>query len=1143
MSFLKQVGPAFNRSPAPALPLRRRMLEVLEELYSKSRWFAPFDQYPSPKQLVVIAEEQLDLCDDKASPGFPLVWQGVSENKQVKSKKELRAQVVAKFIYLVECLRRGEKLPMCYVRIFIKPEPHKIEKIKEGRLRMIWAMPLEYQMLHRWILGPSLQSELRNFQNLPTKVGFSWLRGGAHQIYTSIDDGSDKIADGDMKGWDLSTASWTIEDERECRWRLCVNQSRPFKHALWECYETLLKSYVIFSDGTVCEQLEPGIVRSGSLITISGNSKMQIILKALYCLDRKGEYSDAKHRSIAQGDDTLGRFHGIDETDYVGWLKQHGYTMKEIRVGKMRDMTFCSHKFIEDKGWTVPVPQNWDKHVYALVFKEKSRTQYFAQQCFSLMLEYAFVPDRFYELADVVRRETPEFCYSIDYFQNLMKGFESGNEVGEFELPWTKEYCLKNLISDPLCTMLCSVLGLRLQGVRIRLVRDQERGSRLRQFLLALWLFLALLGLTVGVSQQTRKIEITDFGAPVKVFEEFVAPPLKKFIEGVDFAEDLAVGFQLAAKTNLAHAILLNEIQGARTKIGKPSYKPSPNQGKDTRKRIKIEGYEHSEGWKDREDPYKEPEMGKKQKGKGVKGAVKAIKQAAVAAAKQEIKQAVKSARSTKKVVLSRAAMKSIRNPKGIGAPEGISTNEMARYKGKELLTTLFLSGANSGSTMGKDVPGTMLYGQQLRPSELIPNARLGKLMSLYVKWRGRLRFSFESGIPEATNAGDMLFVHEPNPLEVIPTQFAPPVGGALSNYDSHSYKQFIPMAKKKGDGTTFPGLHCSSAAAKGTQGGWFLIDNENTAPLLDSSMGWILIFVQNAHNILGANAALPTATYPIGNLFIEYDIMVQSASDNGSTSSGGYSYYSAQGVATQRYDCPGDPSSNSFFAMGNNAQNRWNVISNQNGVIMNCRLSSNGVSEQWQFPEAGVYMVSIFNAPGGDADFGSTYTGYNRAFALSGTASILESKSVGADAATSAATTSCATSAELTISIDNPQTDLVQVAWTTGTGGTITASASFVTYLKVVALPPDTVSKFRKKRAEEKKELDLLTSMRPKLEQMFELWREERKEDRQERKVDLSGKLTQDDLDSWDEPEFKQKEPPTPPQKSLVVKVPSRKA
>lgn len=1040
-------------------------------LYSKARWFAPFDRVPKDGALRTLANQQLDLCVDQASPGYPYVWQGVSLNKDIKGSLELREMVVQRYIRLMECVRDGKALPKPVVRIFVKPEPHKIEKIQKGNLRLIWALPIEYQMLHRTFFGPSLAAELRNYRDTPTKVGMSWLYGGAHVIYHSIDDGSAKIADEDKKGWDISASASEIGTDRDVRWRLCLNPNEVFKFGFDQCYETLLSSYLIFSDGTVLEQVEPGIVRSGSLITISGNSRMQVILKVMYCEEHCGGYDDGKHRAIAIGDDTLARFHGIDEKHYVEWLASRGYKCKQIEIGPMKERSFCSHKFVKHGSTVVPVPTNWEKHRYSLSIKERSRHSYLAEQLFSLMLEYCFVPEVFKELQETLSSIKPEFAYSAAYFQNMMVGYESGAPISTAGLICTKEFALRYLSADPDCEALCQVLGLRKHGVkpldptpRVRQfdfsrvrhhhhfggtlivekkVPDKEQEGYLWALIVLLFstsfYLLLRLQFTLPVAASASLI----VRVSVQAFEEKTVSLI-----GSDFIPNKQVRQYAALRTAknfvdaafpIAHLNRSSDQNIRKRGMSKPhnikiSALTGPRPTKGTTVVVST-------------SPQKKGGAKRMNGAKGHKGGRMAFLQA-------------------NKFNMDRAT-----------------------FGGRDLIQKIVLSGT-AGAQSGKDVAGTLLYSTQIRPAQMIPNVRLGRLMSLFDKFKiKRMRFVFKSSIPSATNAGTMLFVHEPNPNEPLPAQFAAPTAGTLSNYDSHSVKALVPMAKIPDDfkGERNDNLDVATRFAVGPSGGFFLNDPTNSATLVESSSGQFAIFVQDAHNILGSSGTLPTVDYEIGSLFVEYEIEVEVAADNNNLA-GGYTYATAiqPSGGSNLYVNTGHEASTSFSQAGGilikpgSSGTNWSVgplATAQNGVQLNVQWD--GTNEWWGFSESGVYLAVLMNQGTAPTDFGTSLSGFASGWAhkniIGSAGSVLHAHSVNSTSAS--ASSGYGPAALGVLDVEDPLLDYFTPGlWTTGTGGSSAPTGAGLWELRVVSLPPQAVQLFRaakKLRLREEKEFD----------------------------------------------------------------------
>jgi len=1047
-------------------------LDTVEGLYTKGRWFALFDVFPTDKQCRELCLDLLLQIDPKSSPGYPYIWQGVTSNQQVIDSDSLTEQVCAEFIYLMGFLRRGEQLPPPTVRLFVKPEPHKIEKIREGRLRLIWAMPLAYQLIHRYFFGPSLAAELANFEDIPTKVGMAWVRGGAHRIFKSLDDGSDEIADVDKRSWDLSVPAWLIWLDYECRWRLCLNPNPIWEHCLKACYQSLLVSRVIFSDGTILVQDVglPGIVRSGSMITISGNSRMQVILKVLFCVEEHKIYDPVRHKLIAIGDDTLERMRGIPVAQYQDWLKRYGFKCKEISLGSMSTRVFCSHGFKQHKGVWVPVPQNWEKHCYMLTRKERKKLQFYPEQLLSMMLEYCFVDDKFKQLRDEMARVKPDYCYSQQMFQSLMLGLES-----PAFLPALSDDTLLTVARDPLCRPLVSAvlhskadaMPFLLQLVNVEL----NPGPRFWQLLIITLFFVSAsatykdfmvsadgtcfrANVYVAETEGLKNLlfhKDSGYSAPPRILDPLLRPLARAFDS--DFSKTLG-------------SIIPRDIGAFFT----PSRFNEPLHDQKRETSIVM------------------PKHQGKSKASQRKQALGKAKRIVKTIAKTEAKAVVQA--------VKHSALRQKKTKRGGGKLAFLQANrfnmDTARFGGRDLVAKIVLSPAAANSTSGKDVAGTVLYSTQIRPHQMIPNVRLARLMSLFMKWRLlKARFTFKSALPPGSNAGTMLFVHDPDPNEVIPTQYAAPTAGTLSNYDSHTVKSLVPMAKAPHDfkGEFSDYLNLSPNLAKGPSGGFFMVDPENLATPVENSMGQFAIFVQDAHNILGASAYLPTQAYEIGSLFFEYDIEVQTASDN-SNLAGGYFY--AQG----NYNV-GDHYSN-FYRGANiaftptamlplNAVNFPGLSNPVNGIQMTGLW--NGTAFYLGFPESGVYLITL-QMPniGAVADLGTAGTGFGAMthVAVAGSQGSVLHQHTTYSNSTTVTGGSVGPALQAVVDCEDPELDFFNTGYVVGTGGSATATAFSFMEMRVVALPPEVTTLFRKQMRAQRAEEKALEDTKPKLEAMF---------------------------------------------------------
>jgi len=1069
LSFLGQVPKKFNRTPPPQDLSRRQAIRKCEQLYTEARYFFPFEKCPTEVRCVELFDEVLDECDGSSSAGQWYSSRGMHTIREIREKPEWRNVARQRYLELWRLIREGKQLPKPVIRIFGKGEPHKLKKIRENRTRLIWALDLEFQLLHRTAFGASLAMEQEKHELIPTKDGLSLIRGGTNRFVSDIDDGTDKIGDRDLESWDLSASAWLMRDENEVRKRLCLNPSQ-FSHDLMDrCLESLLQVEVVFSDGTRLEQVEPGIVKSGSFITLSGNSRMQVLLKILYCDERCGGFVERWHKVAAVGDDSLERMHGVVPADFQQWLTDHGFKCKDFNVGRMSEMTFCSHKFVKHGPVWVPIPTNWLKHQFALSCKPKGNLKYFREQLSSLMLEYAFDDDVFGQLSSTLAKVDPSYSFSQEWAKEFVLGFESKTKGSGRpkvlcvtpRLGWlwfTVLLCLTTCAAQPMPQQPFVAAPVFVpNGFYPDLVLDV-----FGYFSTLAGIYFMVESLIAGDSQRVSfdTLEYTP---------QYVNSSLDKerpfgFAQPV-FGPISAVPREIGkAALNLSHRWNLNPFKW----------------GQQSQRTKKIEG------------------MTKHKK----TGAMSKLGKAKMEAAKARsaAKAASKAAAAIKKTAGPRKARAKRGGGNRLAYLQANRFNmDTARFGGRDLVAKIHLSAAGSMSSSGSDTAGTNLYQTQIRPHLFIPNTRLGKLMRLFMKWRLiKGRFTFKSSLPAGSNAGSLLLVHEPDPNEEIPQPYESPVTNTLSNYDSHSIKAVIPMAKVPDDfkGERADHLDLKPSAAVGPGGGWYVLDPENVATPIENAMGQFAIFVQDAHNVIGASGYLPTEEYEIGSLFFEYDIEVQTASDNGGLS-GGYSFYQFVTESTNSYTNLGSetvqavdytnarlittirPSAGNFYAPDSGS-------GPENGVQMRVLFNDSGSgSTYFWFPGAGVYLMCFQFQVQHEADVGSIEAHWSGSPVMFGQATLLEAD--WNDTTTIAATSNSDQLVHLVISITDPVEDYVQLG--TCTFGTSTATASSGGSLRVIALPNETTARVRKMLKKKKEEAKTVDDMKGRLESMFETW------------------------------------------------------
>lgn len=221
------------------------------------------------------------------------------------------------------------------VRCFVKSEPHKITKIREGRVRLIASVSLVDKMIEMLLHDALHKLEIANWYKIPSKpgIGFSNEQNDLTYDYIMERHAVRPMAYADVSGWDWSVKAWMVEDCAEGEIRLCTNPSEVWQHLVRAEAIKEVETIYQFSDGLLVQNLYRGIVNSGKYKTSRGNSWMRVYL---------GHIAGATDVAAA-GDDSVETFNGKAVENYTSL----GFTIKDYqRV--VDGFEFCSRWYEED---------------------------------------------------------------------------------------------------------------------------------------------------------------------------------------------------------------------------------------------------------------------------------------------------------------------------------------------------------------------------------------------------------------------------------------------------------------------------------------------------------------------------------------------------------------------------------------------------------------------------------------------------------------------------------------------------------------------------------------------------------------------------------------------------------------------------
>lgn len=304
-----------------------------------------------------------------STPGVPLCKLGARNDVLTEKYSDLIVNATVQRMILMSQVTTEDfkmldavalvQLGLCDpVRMFIKNEPHGREKVQQRRFRLISSVSLIDNLVQRMLYTYQDQTEIQCWLTCPSKPGMGFSDEQASLLYADMAS-KGRAGMADISGWDWSVKGWELEDEAVMRSRLC--KATPLLHVLiLNQMRAMSLSVFGFSDGLLVWQLEPGIMKSGSKITSSSNSRIRVyaalLIGATWC--------------IAMGDDSL-ESPVVDAKERYGKLG-HLCKLYDV-VGE--DYEFCSQRWKAGKCY----PLDPSKMLYKYLNNEKFTPELFAQ--------------------------------------------------------------------------------------------------------------------------------------------------------------------------------------------------------------------------------------------------------------------------------------------------------------------------------------------------------------------------------------------------------------------------------------------------------------------------------------------------------------------------------------------------------------------------------------------------------------------------------------------------------------------------------------------------------------------------------------------------------------------------------------------
>jgi hypothetical protein len=241
-------------------------------------------------------------------------------------------------------------------KVFVKNEPHKDTKIQEGRVRLICSVSLIDNIIARLLCELQNKTEIAHHTRLSVKPGLGLHDDGLRSLnnYVSRKFADVVPAEGDAKGWDWSVQSWDFDMDCERRVDLARGRGTDYERILRAHFYCMARKVFILGDGTMHQQMLPGIMPSGWFNTSSSNSNIRVMNH--HILARRLGFTP---KIMAMGDDSV----EANFEDAVIHYASLGKTMGMFNAVETTNFEFCSTSFDGDLGF----PVNIDKQIFNLL--------------------------------------------------------------------------------------------------------------------------------------------------------------------------------------------------------------------------------------------------------------------------------------------------------------------------------------------------------------------------------------------------------------------------------------------------------------------------------------------------------------------------------------------------------------------------------------------------------------------------------------------------------------------------------------------------------------------------------------------------------------------------------------------------------
>lgn len=436
----------------PPTPVEiERTVNLLESMMEENK-YEPMKGYRSPENIMRIIDS--NLVNERKSAGSPHQQMGMATNGDVLRKLGKTG--------VVELVEREWNAAL-RLKLFLKAEAAKRKKLNRGMPRCVTGFPLEKMIKNQALFREMLEVAVAKWKDSPVKYAFSPGNPGHCEHLSALFKGR-KVVECDKSNWDYNMFDYFFVILEELVVRLAVQPAdmddEEFTQYIIDVRGAIREvaegAQFVFTNGEVYEVTVPGIMKSGWLLTIFGNSVSQVALDILVKI-RMGmtdaEIMNAGNVNVAGGDDTLQSFtERVKLAEYKLKAADLGFEIEFKEHDSFLGSEFFSNVFKDCSGVIGFEPVRTTKHLEKL---KRVKAADLPMALSSAMINYCWTDKQFNFFQKMYKhfRKINPTLYPLSlyksrtYLRYKCKGLESGDDEEDvrFEL---LDDVLERLVED-----------------------------------------------------------------------------------------------------------------------------------------------------------------------------------------------------------------------------------------------------------------------------------------------------------------------------------------------------------------------------------------------------------------------------------------------------------------------------------------------------------------------------------------------------------------------------------------------------------------------------------------------------------------------------------------------------------------------